>query len=266
MATTGVKAFEKLSSALFSAVLPEDCRVCGEPLKEVSRIPVCSHCLAAPKPLAAEYLCAGCRAPFASQWPLDEHGLCALCRGGMQGFDAAYSFGFYDGTLRDLIHLLKYGRISTLAAPLGRLLSLAYPREQKFDVIVPVPMHWRRRWERGFNQAELLARVLSERTGIPIALPVRRRKSTAPQAGMTGSARRANVSAAFQVRKPAVVRGRRILLVDDVLTTGATAGACARAIKRAGARHVAVITVARADRRPPVQEFQFVVQTVGVQA
>ena len=246
-------AAEKTLSALVSLVLPDDCRVCGHPLRNVSRIPVCPKCLTAPEPLAAEYLCAACRAPFASPWPLDEHGLCGLCRRGAHGFDAAYSYGFYDGTLRELIHLLKYGRIHTLAGPLGRFMALALPRDQRIDGIVPVPMHCRRRWERGFNQSVLLAQALAQRTGLPVwKAAARRSRFTPPQAGLTSAQRRDNMTRAFEVRKPDAVQGRRILLVDDVLTTGATASACARALKRSGAAHVAVLTVARADRRPAV--------------
>lgn len=219
---------------------------------------MCPQCLRSPEPLDAEYMCAGCRAPFASPWALDGDGLCGLCRRGAQGYDAAYSYGFYGGTLRELIHLLKYGKVEPLAGPLGRLLSLACPREQRFDVIVPVPMHWRRRWDRGFNQSESLARVLGKRLGLPVRNVAKRRRSTPPQAGMTSARRRANVSGAFEIRDRNAVRGRRILLVDDVLTTGATAGACARALKQAGASFVAVITVARADRRPAaIEQIEF---------
>jgi len=147
--------------------------------------------------------------------------------------------------------LLKYGRIATLAAPLGRFLAAALPRERAFDAIVPMPMHWRRRWSRGFNQADLLGRVLSRRLRVPLRDAVRRVTATSPQAGLTGAQRRANMSAAFAVKRHEAVRGKRILLIDDVFTTGATAGACARVLKRAGAAHVAVLTVARADRRMP---------------
>jgi ComF family protein len=255
-------AVEKTFSALFSLILPDDCRVCGDPLRNVSRIPVCPKCLASPEPLAADYMCAACRAPFASPWPLDENGLCGLCRRGAHGFDAAYSYGFYDGTLRELIHLLKYGRIQTLAAPLGRLMGAALPRDQMFDAIVPVPMHWRRRWARGFNQSMLLAQALARRTGLPVWGAARRSRSTPPQAGLTSARRRENMTRAFEVRKPEPVKGRRILLVDDVLTTGATASACARALKRAGAAHVAVLTVARADRRPATP-LQVSIATLG---
>jgi ComF family protein len=210
---------------------------------------VCDQCLNAPEPFAAEYACVNCHTPFVNPRPLDEDGRCALCRRGLAGFDAAYAFGSYEGPLRKLIQLFKYGKVSTLARPLGQLLSDALPRETRFDMVVPMPMHWRRRWSRGFNQAELLADVLSRRLNLRTVKAVRRLKATPPQAGLTAAQRRKNMTGAFRVRNAEVVRGKRILLVDDVFTTGATAAACARTLKRAGASWVAVLTVARADRR-----------------
>jgi ComF family protein len=133
---------------------------------------------------------------------------------------------------------------------LGKLLARAYPREQSFDVIVPVPMHWRRRWQRGFNQAELLAQALSRRIRAPLGSPAKRSRPTPALAGMTRAARRQKVTGVFGVHRPADVKGKKVLVIDDVLTTGATAGALARALKRSGARYVAILTVARADRRP----------------
>jgi len=185
--------------------------------------------------------------PFLNSFPLDEHGRCGLCRAGLTGFDAAFSFGSFEDELRELIHLLKYGRVRTLARPLGNLLALALPHTEQFDVVVPIPMHWLRRWRRGFNQAELLANEIGRRASVPVCRLVRRVKATGPQAGLTNAKRRANVAGAFRVVAPAA--GKRILLVDDVLTTGATAAACAAALKRAGAKRVAVLTVARVDRR-----------------
>jgi ComF family protein len=232
---------------------PDDCRICDQPLKELSRVPVCRACLNKPEPLAAEYFCVQCRSPFLSRFPLDEQGRCALCRRGLRGFDAAYSFGFYEAELRQLIHLFKYGRVRTLAAPLGRLLARALPREQSFDVIIPMPLYWRKRWQRGFNQSELLAREIGRRTNTPVKNALRRVRNTAAQAGLTSAKRRVNVSGAFQARKRAAVdaiNGRRVLLIDDVMTTGATAASCARALLRAGARQVTLLTLARADRRP----------------
>jgi ComF family protein len=188
-----------------------------------------------------------------SRFPLDEEGRCALCRRGARGFDAAYSFGFYEDELRKLIQLFKYGRIQTLSAPLGRLLARALPREQSFDLIVPMPLHWRKRWQRGFNQAELLANEIGRRTHIPVRNALRRVRNTASQAGLTSAKRRQNVSGAFQTARQTKTRtlldGRRVLLIDDVMTTGATAASCARALKRGGARQVTLLTLARADRR-----------------
>ncbi len=182
-------------------------------------------------------------------FPLDLEGRCGLCRLELNGYDAAYTFGSYEETLRELIHLFKYGRIETLAQPLGEMALAAFPRDERFDLIVPMAMHWWRRWQRGFNQAEALARVIGKRTGIPVLDLVRRTRSTSRQAGLTNSARRKNVSGTFAVRQPERLRERRVLLVDDVLTTGATASACAKAMKHAGAVYVAVLAVARTDRR-----------------
>ncbi len=208
--------------------------------------------------MEAEYFCASCRTPFLNGFPLDSEGRCALCRSGLRGFDAAYCFGSYDGVLRQLIHLYKYGRIRTLVRPLADLAMNAFPREERLDAIVPVPLHWRRRWQRGFNQSALLARALSRRTGIPFLDALVRTRPTAAQAGLSNTSRRQNVAGAFRVRgadhrflwsaKPRI-RGHRLLLIDDVMTTGSTAAACALALKRAGAARVVLLTVARVDRR-----------------
>jgi ComF family protein len=148
-----------------------------------------------------------------------------------------------------LVHLLKYDGIKPLARPLGGLVSRMLPRDERFDVIVPMPLHWRRAWTRGFNQAALLAEEIGRRNAIPIERVIRRVKASQPQAGLTNAQRRTNVSGAFRMRRGRRLDGLRVLLVDDVLTTGATAAACARVLKRAGAAHVALAAVARADRR-----------------
>lgn len=158
--------------------------------------------------------------------------------------------------MRDLIHLFKYGKVQTLAGPLGDLLANALPRDQRFDCIAPAPLHWRRRWHRGFNQADLLARSLSLRTGLPVSRALRRSLSTQTQAGLSNTGRRKNVAHAFRVRRGAALQGKRILLVDDVMTTGSTGAACAAALKRAGAAGVALLTVARVDRRMDIWQMR----------
>jgi ComF family protein len=170
-----------------------------------------------------------------------------LCRSGRRGFDEAFCYGAYEGTLRKLIHLFKYGGMRRLAKPLGDLLAEALPGDREFDAVVPVPLHWRRRWQRGFNQSKLLGKAIARRRGIPLIDGLRRAGATRSQAGLSGSARRENVAGAFRARRR--VTGLRILLIDDVMTTGATAGACARALKRAGAQSVSVLSLARVDRR-----------------
>jgi ComF family protein len=194
--------------------------------------------------------------PFVSPFPLDADGKCALCRLGVSGFDAVYSYGSYEGSLRKLIQLFKYDRVRPLAAHFGKLMAIALPREQRFDLVVPMPLHWRRRWSRGYNQAALLAREISTRWNTPVRSVVRRSRATKPQAGLTNSKRRANVAGAFKMKPGVRLDGMRVLLVDDVLTTGTTASACARVLKRAGARQVTLLAVARTDRRTSV-DYEF---------
>jgi ComF family protein len=239
---------------LFNLVFPEDCRVCEQPLTSVSRIPVCSSCLALPQPLRAEFFCRACRTPFVNSHSLDEHDLCMICRESLANFDSAYSFGSYEGALRKLIHQFKYGKVETLARPFSRLLARALPLDEDFDVVIPMPMHWRKQWERGFNQAELLARPLAKRRGLRLAFNLRRTRYTKAQAGLSETERRINLKDAFRVKCPGQIAGKRILLVDDVFTTGATLRAAAAALKAAGVYRVTALTLARVDDRAPLDE------------
>lgn len=180
--------------------------------------------------------------------------MCPACEVEPQGFDSVWSYGAYDGVLRRLIHVYKYERVQTLAEPLARLLSDALPRdEEEFDFIAPMPLHWLKKWDRGFNQSELLAKAVAKRAGIPYRDLLKRGKASPAQAGLTFAARRDNVQGVFRLRNSAAkqdVRGKHVLLVDDVLTTGATASAASRLLKRSGgARRISILTVARADRR-----------------
>jgi len=246
---TATSSLRAVPHGFFSFLFPAECRICDIPLDVFTRVPVCRNCLNAPEPLEADYFCAICNAPFLNDFPLDANGVCALCRSGKQGFDRAASFGFYEGPLRSLIHLFKYSGMRPLAGRLAHLMDRALPIDERFDFIVPVPLHWRRRWNRGFNQAELLASELSEHRRIPILNALRRRKQTGNQAGLTSAARRSNIAGAFEPRAGIDLHGKRVLLIDDVFTTGATASACARALKKAGAGTVSLLTLARADRR-----------------
>jgi ComF family protein len=158
--------------------------------------------------------------------------------------------GPYDGALRLIIHAFKYGRRRSLAAPLGALIAReCAPVLAGADLCVPVPLHWRRRYTRGFNQADGLAATL----GLPVVRALRRRRHTGVQASLHARDRSTNVSGAFSVtrlaRRARAVAGAVVVLVDDVETTGATLEACARVLREAGAREVRAVTIARAEVR-----------------
>jgi ComF family protein len=164
------------------------------------------------------------------------------------------AYGAYDGALRDLIHIFKYQRIKPAASLLGSLLNQALDGVDLAEplLVVPVPLWPGKRRMRGFNQAEEIARsFLRLRPGSSIqlgtALLVRTRETTS-QTGLTRNQRRANLRGAFSATTPEKLKGRTVLLVDDVMTTGATAGECSRVLLRAGAKQVLVATVARATR------------------
>lgn len=239
----------KAAEGVLALTFPDDCRICNIRLSGFPPYPVCPSCLALPDPLSADAFCIQCHAPFHSESALDLDGRCRLCRSGLTHFDAMYCVGAYEGRLRLLIQLFKYESMERLGKPLGTLLRSGYPRELSFDCLVPMPIHRRRRRERGFNQAEVLASQLTQISQLPVEDLVVRHRHTAKQAGLSGKERRKNVNDAFGVPNPGRVRGKRILLIDDVLTTGASANACALTLKRAGASFVAILALARADRR-----------------
>lgn len=200
--------------------------------------------------MSADHFCSRCRTPFLSDKPLDANGVCRRCRSGVSGYDYAYSFGYYDGMLRRLLHDFKYGRLEPLAGPLGAMMVKALPLDLRIDLIVPVPLHWKRRMWRGFNQTELLARPLESRLCVPVVRAIKKVLHTETQASSTLSERRSNLTGAFVLARPEAVEGKRVLLVDDVLTTGATVITCSHLLRKGGAKSVAVLTLARVDRRP----------------
>jgi ComF family protein len=189
--------------------------------------------------------------------------LCPLCSRVQQNFVKAVAYGGYEGGLRELIHLMKYGGVRPAATVLGRMLADAISGcEAGFGaapvVVVPVPLHRSKRRQRGFNHAELIARAaLKVRSAegstvhrtvggmVLCADALERKRETQSQIGLTSHQRRKNVRGAFAIRRAQEVNGREVLLVDDVYTTGATVSECARVLRRAGATKVWVATVAR---------------------
>jgi ComF family protein len=212
-------------------------------------MPFCDECRG--KLLAAAgSACPRCALPV-GPWARQDGG-CSRCRGESLGFDAAIALGPYQEPIRELCLLLKHERNAWLARWLVDLLVEArveVSRLPKDAWVVPVPLHWRRRWERGYNQADELARRLAKRLGLKRTDALRRVVWTRPLA-LLGRVERTQVMRdAFQVRrgsKPALA-GRMVVLVDDILTTGATCGAAARTLKKAGAARVTVVVVGRAE-------------------
>lgn len=226
-----------LVSALADTFLPAVCGRCGHTLHGRPAAGVCESCWRAVERHRGES-CPRCGRPG-----LAEPGPCLTCRDTPPAWDAAASVGPYAGSLRDLVLLLKQRRHDELAAPLAELLAEVF-RAAGWEppaAVVGVPMHWWRRWRRGFNQAELLAGHLAARLGVPRRAPLRRR-AAAPQVGRARSERLRLSARAF--RPVQRVRGS-IVLVDDVLTTGATAAACTLALRQAGAAEVRVLALAR---------------------
>jgi ComF family protein len=179
-------------------------------------------------------------------------------------FEQAVAHGLYAGTMRSLLHLLKYDGLEPVAAKLGALLAARLAAVEGLPakvLVVPVPLYAGKRRERGFNQSELLARAVCDamrrvRSGWDGELApgiLIRQRATKSQAGLTNAERRRNLRGVFSVAQSELLRGRDVLLIDDIYTTGATARACSAALKKGGAARVWVATVARAQR----QEIRF---------
>lgn len=175
--------------------------------------------------------------------------LCGVCIATSPRIQRTRAAVAYDEISRAVALRLKYGRKVALAKTMARYMAPLVPPSHGRALLVPVPLHPRRLWQRGFNQSALVARELSRLTAIDAAPEVlRRTRPTAPLKGMSLRQRRRTVAGAFRVREGAAVRGRTIVLVDDVLTTGSTANACARALRRAGAERVELVAWARVIR------------------
>lgn len=191
--------------------------------------------------------------------PSEDSQLCQPCRLAPPAFVKAVAYGGYHGQLRSLVHLLKYEGMQPIAGRLGTLLAYSletFAASATPMLVVPVPMHPAKQRQRGFNHAELLARaaMVEMRRRHPQWMLhletslLKRVRVTVSQAGLTTHQRRQNLRGAFFAPSPARLAGRDVLLVDDIYTTGATARACSRVLRNAGARSVRVATVARAQR------------------
>ena len=235
---------------ILNLIFPDRCFLCTAPVARLRDCSVCGDCWGKAVSLRLKPpWCPSCGLPF--QTPLTDEGhLCGACSVQTPPFSGARSFGYYAAQLSRLVQGFKFERRRNLAKPLASLLASAYLetwRREEFELVVPVPLHPRRRRERGFNQAALLAAALQEQLMLPCSeSPLSRVRDTLPQVGLSDAERQRNLRSAFRCDRPALVRDRRILLVDDVMTTGATVASASDALLTAGARSVSVLTVARA--------------------
>jgi ComF family protein len=230
--------------AALDLIFPAFCPSCRSPLGAGRRDPLCGPCFTGIVRIVPP-LCARCGLPLPSQ-PTADSGICLRCLAAPPAYDYARAVGIYAGTLRAALHALKFQGKRAVARPLAELML-----EQRMatfgsdvDALVPVPLARHRLAERGYNQAELIA----ERLAAALSVPLRRRgllrvRETSPQSDLTAAQRRANVDGAFVATSS--FADQHIVMIDDILTTGATASACARALRAAGARRIGVATVAR---------------------
>lgn len=227
---------------LLDFALPPRCAGCGTIVDEVHSF--CADCWK-----QIEFLgdggCRMCGLPLQGT----DAGICAICLAKPPRIARTRAAVAYDDLSRSLVLRLKYGRKVALARTMARYMQPLLGTLPPEAVLVPVPLHRRRLWQRGFNQSALVAQELSKRTGFGTAPRLlRRSKATPPLKGMTMLQRRKAVAGAFSIDPSAKLEGRTVVLVDDVLTTGSTANACARALIRAGAGRVELLTWARVVR------------------
>ena len=247
-----------VSDALVSVLFPADCRLCGGLLTTASRIPICGECLGSFAVLRG-MLCDRCGLP-GSEWSLGgdkrqqppPDSICPICREREYGFERARSYASYRGRLVRAVVLLKFERIEPLGKWFAeRLREVVQQHNLEADLVVPVPLHRQREKERGYNQADLIAKPLARSLGLPYkSLLLVRTKPRPDKHILTLDERWDAVRGAFATRPGTKVDNLRVLLVDDVMTTGATFDACATALRGAGAKSVIGLTVARAVRNP----------------
>jgi ComF family protein len=242
-----VRRLAELARGVGQLVFPNACLICDVPEADRAdfRHGLCNNCRTAlaTDPFPACPWCAATVGPHT-----DTSDGCVACRGDALGFDAAVRLGPHDGRLRDAVLRMKSAAGEGLAEMVGRVFWEAAGdrlHTAGVQVVVPVPLHWRRRWRRGYNQAAAVARELAAGLRVRCVGALCRVRNTPPQVGTSAAARRENVRGAFRITHARAVTSRVVLLVDDVMTTGSTAGEAARTLREAGAARVVVAVLAR---------------------
>ncbi len=231
---------------LLQFFLPPQCHCCEKILEEGQQ-GICSDCLSKILWIRPPF-CTVCGIPFASREVMNHS--CGTCMTKKKHFTMARALGVYEGPLREAIHCWKYQGKTTLTPFLGKWMTEGLNRywgTNVFDFLIPVPLYKKRLRERGFNQALLLVKELSHRSGIPYLKGILQKwKSTLPQINLSGVEREKAVKGSFQLIGGEALKGKWILLVDDVYTTGATVNECSKVLLAEGAERVDVLTLAHA--------------------
>ncbi len=238
----------------FHAVLdlfyPRTCLHCNRNLNHSRELCICKDCRKTISYTGNTH-CVRCGAGLGIYTSSTLEEGCFACKGKHLPFHAVTSVTHYKGAVRTLIHQFKYTRLKFLAPVLNDIVTAhetLIDAVSTIDVIVPVPLHWLKKLRRGFNQSELLSRGIHRHFSIPMSTNnLCRVKNTDSQTHLTKSQRQVNIRDAFFVKRPEAFRGKRVLLVDDVLTTGVTVSECARKLKKAGAASVHVFILAIAE-------------------
>lgn len=229
-----------LASSLFSLLYPSNCPLCENPTDNISYAPFCTVCWGSIRRYTGPS-CITCADPLVSEYSIK----CGGCLQHAPPFSSVLNFGLYSGVLAEAIHLLKFSGLRRLARPLGKLFP-ELPIPPDMDGIVPVPVTTKTLRQRGFNQTLLLSRSLSRHLRIPVHINLlRKKKETPPQIGLGARERASNLKNAFEAGKR--LDDQRLILLDDVMTTGATVRECAKTLRRAGAQEVVVLTLARSS-------------------
>jgi ComF family protein len=240
--------WRRWTGALLDLVFPPFCAVCRAPLSEARCGPLCLPCWDALERIGPPW-CRTCGVPMRAALRSTDTPLCGECRLRPPVFAYARAGARYGDVAREALHALKFKGRRGLAGPLADLIvegGTARLPKGRPDLLVPVPLHPRRHRERGFNQAFLLARRLGEAWRVSVRDDVLLRVvATASQTALESNARRSNVRNAFRLRRPETVAGRHVIVVDDILTTGATVSECVLTLQAGGAATVGVLTVAR---------------------
>lgn len=241
-----MRPFGNIGAGLLDLLLPPRCHICRTVLHDPGLLHICATCYA-DLPVIGSPLCSICGIPFDGSG--DDHP-CGSCLASPPPYQAARAALRYEGACRDLLHAFKYQQRSHLRRPLGLLtaeLLTPFAMAWQPDLLIPVPLHRKRLQKRGFNQAVLLAELLSRQWQVPLLRQgLARTRLTIPQVELDRAQRCTNLKGVFAVPYPAAVNGKRVMLIDDVFTTGSTLAESARTLLAAGCSSVTAVTVAHA--------------------